>query len=35
MEIDFFRPRLINGLFLNFNFCLEIFFRGAHIPKIE
>ena len=31
MEIDFCRPRVINGLFLSYNFCLEIFFREAYI----
>ena len=35
MEIDFCRLRVIRGLFINFNFCLEIFFRGAYKYKIE
>ena len=35
MEINFCRPRVIHGLFLNFNFCLESFFRVAYIFKIE
>ena len=35
MESYFCRPRVIHGLFLNFNFCLEIFFRGACKSKIE
>ena len=26
MEIELCSPRVIHGLFLNFNFCLEIFF---------
>ena len=35
MEIDFCRSRVIHDLFLNFNFSLEIFHRGAYISKIE
>ena len=35
MEIYFCRPRVIHGLFLNFNFCLEIFLRGACKSKIK
>ena len=35
MEIDFCRPRVIHGLFLNFNFSVETFFRGAYKFKIE
>ena len=31
MKTDFCRPRVIHSLFLSFNFCLEIFFRGAYI----
>ena len=34
MEIGFCRPRVIHGLLLNFNFSLEIFFRGAYKSKI-
>ena len=35
MEIDFCRPKVVHGLFLNFNFYLEIFFRGTYKSKIE
>ena len=35
MEIDFCRARFIHGLFLKFNFCLKIFFKGEYISKIE
>ena len=35
MEIDFRGPRVIHGLLLNFNFYLEIFFRGAYLSKTE
>ena len=35
MEIDFCRPKVIHGLFLNFSFCLEILFRRAYRSKIE
>ena len=34
MEIDFCRPRVIHGLFLNLNFCFEIFLRGEYKSKI-
>ena len=34
-KIEFRRPRVIHGLFLNFNFYLKIFFRGAYKSKIE
>ena len=35
LVIDFCRPRVIYGLFLNCNFCLEIFFKGTNKSKIE
>ena len=35
MEIDFYRPRVVHGLFLKINICLEIFLRGAYKTKIE
>ena len=35
MEINFCRIRVINDLFLNFNFCLGVFFRRAYKCKIE
>ena len=35
MEIKFYRPRVVHGFFLNFDFCLEISFRGAYKSKIE
>ena len=35
MESNFCRLRVIHDLFLNFNFCLEIFFREPYISKIE
>ena len=35
MEINFCRSRVIHGLFLYFNFSLEIFLRGAYKSKIE
>ena len=35
MEINFCRPRVNHSLTLNFNFCLEIFFEGAHKSKAE
>ena len=34
METHFCRPRVIHDLFLNFIFCLEIFFRGTCKSKI-
>ena len=35
MKINFCKPRAIHGLFLNFNFCLKISFRGVYKSKIE
>ena len=35
IEIKFYRPRVVHGFFLNFDFCLEISFRGACKSKIE
>ena len=35
IEIYFSKPRVIHDLFLNFNFYLEIFSRGAYKSKIQ
>ena len=35
METDLCRPRFIRDLFLNFNFCLEIFLEGYRYLRLN